>query len=68
MLRTAAARAFIKGRTDIMPDDVKAVFKSACRHRLTLTQRAKFGNAFDLNDYLDTVLDTMPVNSDKSSR
>lgn len=68
MLRTAAARAFIKGRTDILPDDIKSVYKSACRHRLTLTQRAKFGNAFDLNDYLDTVLNKIPVNSDKSSQ
>lgn len=61
MLRTAAANAFLDGREDIYPDDVKDVFRPAAHHRMTLTQRAKFGNQFDLNDFLTRVLESVEI-------
>lgn len=64
MLRTAAANAFMDGRESIMPDDVKSVFRSACRHRIVTTQKAKLqkgNNAFNLDDYLTKVMETVKV-------
>ena len=61
MLRTAAAKAFIDGRMDIMPDDVKSVFRAVALHRMTLTQRGKYGNKFDLNGFLTKVMKTVKV-------
>ena len=39
--RTAKAHAFLSGRDYVTPDDVSAVFRDVCAHRVLLSQKAR---------------------------
>ena len=39
--RTAKAQAFLSGRDYVTPDDVWAVFRDVCAHRVLLSQKAR---------------------------
>ncbi len=45
LMRISQAYAFMHNRDYVLPEDVKAVFKSCIAHRLTLTQEAKLSRA-----------------------
>ena len=60
LFRTGQARAAMKGRDFVLPDDVKALAQSALAHRVILGPAARLR---DLNaeQVLGEILDTMPV-------
>ena len=60
LLRAAKARAALAGRAFVLPDDVKAVFVPALRHRVTLDPAEEIeGTTTD--DALNAILDAVEV-------
>jgi MoxR-like ATPase len=60
LLRAAKARAALAGRAFVLPDDVKAVFVPALRHRVTLDPAEEIeGTTTD--DALKAILDAVQV-------
>jgi MoxR-like ATPase len=55
VLTAAKARAALRGRPHVLPDDIKAVVKPALRHRLVLKPGAEV-DGFRPDDVLDEVL------------
>lgn len=51
----AKARAYVQGRDYVIPEDVRAVFKIVCAHRIVLSQKARF-NKISREDVIDQVL------------
>ena len=56
----ARALAFVRGRTYILPQDVRDVALDVIRHRLVLSYEALSDNV-DSDDILDRILDTIPL-------
>ncbi len=59
-LHTAAANAFLDGRNYITPDDVKAVFGDVLRHRIILSQTARF-DGYSTDTAIESILAKTPV-------
>jgi MoxR-like ATPase len=57
--RTSRARAFLKGRDYVMPDDVKAMAPAVLRHRLRTTYEAD-ARGIDADDIIGRVLGAVP--------
>ncbi len=57
---TSKANAILKGRTYVIPQDVKTVAYDVLRHRLLLTYEAQAENV-KTEDIIDEILDTIPV-------
>ncbi|HXD89307.1 MAG TPA: MoxR family ATPase [Urbifossiella sp.] len=55
VLTAAKARAALRGRPHVLPDDIKAVVKPVLRHRLVLKPNAEV-DGFSADDVLDEVL------------
>jgi MoxR-like ATPase len=58
--RTSKARAFLHGRSYVMPDDVKAMAPSVLRHRLRTTYEAD-ARGIDAGEVVRRVLDAVPA-------
>jgi MoxR-like ATPase len=59
LARTAKARAWLRGRDYVMPDDVKAMAPSVLRHRLRTTYEAD-ARGIDVDGILGRVLSAVP--------
>jgi MoxR-like ATPase len=66
-LHCAAAHAFISGRQNIEPDDVKAVFRDVARHRIILTQMAEH-DGLTADKVIDAVLSRVEVIPEREGR
>jgi MoxR-like ATPase len=55
LLHSAAAWAFMDGRSVIEPDDVQAVLLPVCRHRIMLTEEAKM-DGFKADTFVTSVM------------
>ena len=60
LFRTSQARAFLKGRSYVLPDDVRALFVPVLGHRIKLTERARYGGQ-DIAATLADVMIRVPV-------
>ena len=60
LTRTARARAFLRGRDFVMPDDVKAMAPKVMRHRLRTTYEAD-ARGVDSDDIVRRVLEAVPA-------
>ncbi len=60
LVRAAQARALFKGRTFVLPDDVKAMCVPVMRHRLALSTDAELDGQ-DVPAVLRGLLDSLPV-------
>ena len=59
LTRTARARAYLKGRDYVMPDDVKAMAPSVLRHRLKTTYEAD-ARGVGSKEIIRLILNTVP--------
>jgi len=59
LTRTARARAYLRGRDYVMPDDVKAMAPKVMRHRLRTTYEAD-ARGIDSEDIVQRVLGAVP--------
>lgn len=55
LFRTSQARAFLKGRSYVLPDDIRGLFVPVLGHRIKLTERARYGG----QDAAATLADVM---------
>jgi MoxR-like ATPase len=60
LFRIAQARAFVKGRDFVVPEDVKATAVPALAHRLALDTKAKY-SGMQKEDVVKEILDKVPV-------
>jgi MoxR-like ATPase len=60
LFRIAQARAFVKGRDYVIPEDVKATAVPALAHRLALDTKAKY-SGLQKEDVVREILDKVPV-------
>ncbi len=60
LMKAAQARAFMEGRTFVIPDDVKGLASSVLSHRLVLTQEARLKGVLN-SDIINEVLDNTAV-------
>jgi len=60
LTRTARARAYLRGRDYVMPDDVKAMAPAVMRHRLKTTYEAD-ARGIDAAEIIRRVLATVPA-------
>ena len=60
LFRIAQARAYVKGRDFVVPEDVKATAVPALAHRLALDTKAKY-SGLQKEDVVREILDTVPV-------
>lgn len=60
LLQTAKARAYIHGRSYVIPDDVKAMAHKVIDHRLILSPEAELSGVTKAS-MVDTILSTVPV-------
>ncbi len=60
LLKTARARAFLKGRGYVTPEDVRALAMDVLRHRVLLTYEAE-AEEVDSEDVIDKILNTIEV-------
>jgi MoxR-like ATPase len=58
--RAARARAYLRGRDYVMPDDVKAMAPAVLRHRLRTTYEAD-ARGIDSEEIVRRVLDSVPT-------
>lgn len=66
LCRMAKSYAFIKGRDYVVPEDVVAVFKDVCGHRIILSSKAKI-SAVKEEEILTDILKHVPVPAIKSN-
>ena len=59
LTRTARARAYLKGRDYVMPDDIKAMAPSVLRHRLRTTYEAD-ARGVNSEEIIRLILNTVP--------
>ncbi|HSH76797.1 MAG TPA: MoxR family ATPase [Longimicrobiales bacterium] len=59
LTRTSKARAYLRGRDYVMPDDVKAMAPGVLRHRLRMTYEAD-ARGIGADEILDRVLTAVP--------
>ena len=59
LTRTARARAYLKGRDYVMPDDIKAMAPSVLRHRLRTTYEAD-ARGVGSEEIIRLILNTVP--------
>ncbi len=60
LLKTARARAFLKGRGFVTPEDVRALAMDVLRHRVLLTYEAE-AEEVDSENVIDKILNTIEV-------
>ncbi|NUP11743.1 MAG: MoxR family ATPase [Polyangiaceae bacterium] len=60
LYRACQARAFLMGRTFVMPDDVQALATAVLGHRLMVTERARYGGR-GASSVLEEVVKAIPV-------
>jgi MoxR-like ATPase len=60
LTRASRARAFLRGRDYVMPDDVKAMAPAVMRHRLRTTYEAD-ARGIDASEIVRRVLDAVPA-------
>jgi MoxR-like ATPase len=60
LFRTSQARAAIRGREFVLPDDVKALAESALCHRVILGPAARLRDV-DESEVIQEILSTVPV-------
>jgi MoxR-like ATPase len=60
LLQTAKARAYIRGRSYVIPDDVKAMAHKVIDHRLILSPEAELSGVTKAS-MVDSILSTVPV-------
>jgi MoxR-like ATPase len=60
LFRIAQARAFVKGREFVVPEDVKATAVPALAHRLALDTKAKYSGV-QKEDIVREILERVPV-------
>ena len=60
LILTARALAFVRGRTYVLPQDVRDMVLDVCRHRLVLSYEALSENKTS-DDILNHILDTVPL-------
>jgi MoxR-like ATPase len=60
LFRTSQARAFLKGRDFVIPEDMKAVAVPVLAHRLALDTKAKYSGVRK-EDVVREILETVPV-------
>ncbi len=58
--KCARVHAWLNGRQQVLPDDVRAVVHSVLRHRLTLSYEAN-AEGISANDIIDTILEQVAV-------
>ncbi|MCW8924868.1 MAG: MoxR family ATPase [Xanthomonadales bacterium] len=58
--KCARVHAWLNGRQQVLPDDVRAVVHSVLRHRLTLSYEAN-AEGVSANDIIDTILEQVAV-------
>ncbi len=59
MTRMAKARAFIKGRDFVIPDDITDIFIDVAAHRILLNPKSRV-NAMSVQDVLEDIRKTIP--------
>lgn len=60
LMRVAQVRAFLAGRTHVLPEDIKAVAPDVLRHRLILTDEVLF-DGYTTDEAIKVVLNAVPV-------
>lgn len=60
LILTARALAFVRGRTYVLPQDVRDMVLDVCRHRLVLSYEALSENVSS-DDILNQILDKIPL-------
>jgi MoxR-like ATPase len=60
LIRAAKAQAFLRGRSHVIPDDVKELGLDVLRHRILLTYRAD-AEGVDADALLKRIFDNVPV-------
>jgi MoxR-like ATPase len=60
LFEAVRARALIRGREFVTPDDVKAVAHAVMAHRIVLTPEARVENVQEVS-VVETVLEDVPV-------
>ena len=60
LLKTGRARAFLKGRGYVTPEDIRALAMDVLRHRVLLTYEAE-AEEIDSENVIETVLNTIEV-------
>ena len=60
LCRMVKAYAFISGRDYAVPEDVLAVFKDVCNHRIIISPKAKIGG-LQADEILERLLTTVPM-------
>ena len=60
LCRMVKAYAFISGRDYAVPEDVLAVFKDVCNHRIIISPKAKIGG-LQADEILEHLLTTVPM-------
>jgi len=60
LVKAARAHAFLRGRSYVVPDDVKAIARDVLRHRLLLTYEAE-AEGVESDDVLDRLLEGLDV-------
>jgi MoxR-like ATPase len=60
LIRAAKAHAFLRGRSYVVPDDIKALGLDLLRHRLLLTYRAD-AEGVNADALLARIFETVPV-------
>jgi MoxR-like ATPase len=58
--KACRAQAFLRGRTYVLPDDVKAIVPDIFRHRLLLDFRAE-GTGLGAEDIINRILDKVEI-------
>jgi MoxR-like ATPase len=58
--KCARVHAWLNGRQQVLPDDVRAVVHSVLRHRLTLSYEAN-AEGISANDFIDAILEQVAV-------
>jgi MoxR-like ATPase len=60
LLRAARARALIKGRNHVLPDDIKALAVPVLAHRIMLTSKARY-SGFTKESLIHDIVNSLPV-------
>ena len=61
LLRAARARAFIEGRRDVLPDDIRSVFPQCIGHRVFFKQAYAMHHAELIEQLIDEIIKRVPA-------
>ncbi|MDE3075167.1 MAG: AAA family ATPase, partial [Chloroflexota bacterium] len=67
LVKTAQARAAIRGRDYVMPDDIKAMAHATLGHRIIINPASRMKD-FDADMVIDEALHTVPVPGVRAGR